>query len=284
VVTRRVVRAGFTLPEALIALTISSVLVLLVGTVFLVQNDFYSHVFLRSQVHENSRAMAELVASEARSMTSGGFIVADSTRVAFHQPMVIAVICGRQGSDVIAHLPGGIAGIDTAAVAGFGVRSASTLWSFYNRTWSQLKRNGGNPPLECYSNGADTTGISSEFVRLRYIDNDTGFTAAQLFGYSIMITRRTEFRFAASSLVPGDRALYWGIYGQTLRELVTGVSGNAHFEFRTAAGWQKVVTGAALANIIGIRVVAETVGRGDTSAQRSYDFGISVDIPLPNTL
>jgi prepilin-type N-terminal cleavage/methylation domain-containing protein len=284
VVTRSRGRAGFTLPEALIALTISSVLVLLVGTVFLVQNDFYSHVFLRTQVQENSRAMAELVASEARSMPAGGFIVADSTRMAFYQPMVIAVICGRQGSDVIAHFPGGIDGVDTSDVAGFGVRNPSTLWSFYSRTWSQLKQSGGNPALDCHSNGADTTGIGSQFVRLGYIDNDSGFTTTELFGYSIMITRKTEFRFGPSTLVPGDRALYWGIHGQTLKELVTGVSDDARFEFRIASGWQTVVTGAPLSQIFGIRVVAESVGRGETNAQRNYDFGFSIDIPLPNTL
>lgn len=35
-------RAGFTLVEAIIALTLSSVLVVLVGTVFLVQNQYYA--------------------------------------------------------------------------------------------------------------------------------------------------------------------------------------------------------------------------------------------------
>ena len=87
-------RGGFTLPEALIALTISSVLVLLVGTVFLVQNDFYSHITLRSQVHENARAMNEIVANEIRSVAAGGVMVADSSRLVVRASMVTAAVCG----------------------------------------------------------------------------------------------------------------------------------------------------------------------------------------------
>jgi prepilin-type N-terminal cleavage/methylation domain-containing protein len=285
VVNRAEDRGGFTLPEAIIALTISSVLVLLVGTLFRVQNDFFSHVFLRSQVQENARSTAETIATELRSVGANGFLLADSTRMAFYSPLAIGMVCGAESNDVVIHLPGGIAALDTTEVGGFAYRNPSTRWSYYEHTWSQLKLTGGAPAATCYANGADTTGVSSEFVRLAYVDNDTGFSLAALRGASIAIVRKTEFKFAQSQLVEGDRALYWGTYGGTLRELVTGVSEDAHFEFRYfSTTWAKYATGTNLANVDAVRVVAESIGRGETSGQLNYDFGFTVDIPLPNAL
>lgn len=282
--SRAAARGGFTLPEAIIALTISSVLVLLVGSVFLVQNDFYSHVFLRSQVQENARATTELVASELRSVPGGGFIVADSGRMVFRSPMAMALVCGSIGNHVVAHIPGGAAGMDTTDVGGFGWLDPSTgQWRYYDRTWAQLRRD--RAATLCYQNGADTTGISSEFVRLAYVDNDTGESVSDLLGATLLFFRKTEFRFGASQLVSGDRALYWGVYGRTLRELVTGVSPDAHFEFRTnGTTWSRWVGGGSLPSIDAVRVDVRSMGRGETSRQLTYDFGITVDIPLPNAL
>ena len=276
-------RAGFSLPEALIALTISTVLVMLAGTVFLVQNDYYGHVLLRSQVQENARAMTEMVATEVRSIGAGGFIVADSSRLVIRVPMVTALVCGRQGSDVMVHVPGGLASITTAEVSGFG-HLASGTWSYYDNTWGQLLKTGGNPRQECSSNGADTVGVSAEFFRFDEVSNDTGITAANLLGATLMIYRETELKLDASTLVSGDRALYRGEYGGTLTELATGLSSGAHFEYWTGSAWSKAVTGATLASITRVRLVAQSQGLGETSQQATYDFGWTVDIPLANAL
>ena len=282
--TRRT--AGFTLPEALIALTISSVLVLLVSTVFLVQNDFYSHILLRSQVQENARTMSELVGSEIRALASGSMIVADSSRLVARANIVTGLVCGTQGSDVIVYLPGGSTAFDTTDVAGFGYRNPSTgAWTYYSRTWSQLKQPGGVPGLQCALQGADTTGAISHFVRMDHIDSDTGVSGATLAssGSVIMLFRQTEFRFNNSLLVSGDRALFWGLYGQTLKEVVTGMSSDAHFEYRTGVNtWSKAIASGSLANVNGVRIVAQSIGKGETSQQATYSFGWSVDIPLAN--
>ena len=278
-------RGGFSLPETFIALTISSVLILLVGGVFLVQNDFYSHVLLRSQVQENARALSEVVATEVRSVAPGAVILADSTRLVIRSPMVTALICGDQGSDVIAHVRGGISSITTSEVAGFGHRDPLTgTWNHYDLTWAQMEGSGGNPPNRCKNKGADISGASSEFIRLERIDNETGIDEDDLLGHVIMIFRETEFRFDPSLLVSGDRALYRGIYGQTLVEFATGVATDARFEFRTGGPtWAKYVAPASLSAIDGIRLVAQSVGKGESSQQLTYDFGWTVDIPLANT-
>jgi Tfp pilus assembly protein PilW len=67
--------------EALVAFTISSALVVMVGAVFLVQNEFFAWILLRSQVQENARSITELVGSEMRSVVANGGILADSSRL-----------------------------------------------------------------------------------------------------------------------------------------------------------------------------------------------------------
>ena len=282
----RIGRSGFTLAEALIALSISSVLIILVGSVFLTQNNFYSHVLLRSQVQENARAVTELVASDVRSLAPGGIILADSTRLVVRAPMATALICGRQGgSDVMVHVSGGLASIDTNEVGGYGYRDPGTgAWTYYDHTWSELYATGGNPAIRCFINGADVSGAWPEFIRMKSVESDTGIDNTVLDDgtHVLIFYRKTEFRFDNSVLVPGDRALFRGIYGSTLVEFATGMATTAQFQYRTGPTWVKYVAPASLSTVDAIRVVAQSVGKGDTSAQLGYDFGWTVDIPLAN--
>jgi prepilin-type N-terminal cleavage/methylation domain-containing protein len=279
-------RAGFSLPEALIALAIASVVVLLVGGVFLAQNDFYSHVLVRTQVQENARAMSELVSTEVRSVVPGGIVTADSAHLQLRSPTVTAFVCATipgMSGDVAAYMPGGVSAIDTAEVAGFGYRDPSTgTWAFYAATWSGIHATGGNPATRCALNGASTSGAASHFVRLEAIDDHTGVPAASLVGSALLIFRRTEFLFDDSELMDGDRALFRKVNGGTGVEFVTGLAEGAHFEYRVGGAWLTSVSSGSVADIDAIRLVAESIGRGDTSDQLTYDFGWTVDIRLPN--
>jgi prepilin-type N-terminal cleavage/methylation domain-containing protein len=278
-------RAGFSLPEALIALTISSILVMLVGAVFLAQNDFYSNVLMRSQVQENARAMSELVATEVRSIGDSAIIVADSSNLVVRAPLAMFSVCGRAGSDVYVHIPGGTSTFATADVSGIGHMKANGTWGWYDVTWATMYSASGNPKQDCFLSGADTTGISGEFYRLKTVDNLAGISATNLFGHTFVLYRKSAFKFDASSLVSGDRALYRGPYGGTLTELATGIAPGAHFEYWTGSAWSKAVTGASnLASITRIRLVAQSEGLGETSQQLNYDFGWTVDIPVANAL
>ena len=275
-------RAGFTMVEALVALTISSALVVMVGAVFLVQNQFFGWLLLRSQVQENARSITELVGSEMRTVAANGVILADSSRMAIRSPIVSAPACGAEGTDSYVHVPGGSASIDEDDVAALGVLDTATgQWTFYDATWAQLEASGGTPAATCEANGADTVGVSSEFLRLKVGTVIGG--AAPAVGTVLMLCRKTEFKFAASVLDPGVRALFRGEYGETLVELATGLDDDAHFEYRYGTTTHyKVVTGSNLPLVAGLRIVAESVGRGDSGARTTFEFGWTVDVPLPN--
>ena len=275
-------RGGFTLIETLVALTLSTVLVLMVGGLFLMQNTFFAWILLRSQVQENARSMTELVGSEVRSVAAGGVILADSTRVVTRSPMVSAVVCGITGTDVYAHVPGGSSSIDTVELAALGVLDDATgAWTFHDATWAQLQGSGGTPAATCATNGADTASVASQFLRLK-VGTVTGGSAPPI-GAVLMLCRKTEFKFAASVLDPGVQALYRGPYGGTLAEFATGLSSDAHFAYRTGTATHYTqVTGANLDLVDGIRIVAQSVGRGESGTRTEYAFGWTVDVPLTN--
>ena len=276
-------RGGFTLVEALVALTISGALVLMVGALFLVQNEFYSWLLLRTQVQENARTITEMVETEIRSVPKGGIVLADSQRVVIRSPMVSAAICGlvAGGVDVWVHIPGGTPAIDQPEVASLGVLDSSTgVWSFWDTAWSNLNSTGTGASAACATNGADTTGASSEYRRLNYYSITMGL--GQI-GNVMMLGRKIEFRIAPSTLNPGTTALYRGNYGSTLTELATGLASNAKFQYRRGSTTHyNSLTGSNLALIDGIRIVAQSTGKGESGARTQYAFGWTVDIPLPN--
>lgn len=275
-------RRGFTLVEATVALTIAGALVIMVGTTFLVQNEFYSWINLRSEVQENARAMTELVSSEVRSVPIGGVVLADSLRLVVRSPMANAFVCGTPtGFQVYAHVPGGMASLETGDVGSLGVLNISNgNWDFYDTNWASLTSSGGTPAGTCANNGADTAGVSAEFLRLKFF-TVTG-TVPSL-GNVMQIGRKTEFRIATSALSSGLTALYRGGYGGTLTEFATGLGSTAHFEYRYGSTtYYKRVTGGNLALIDGIRIVAQSTGQGESGAQSQYSFGWTVDVPLPN--
>jgi hypothetical protein len=264
-------------------MTISGALVIMVAAVFLVQNEFYSWLLLRTEVQENARAMTELMASEIRSVPLGGVVLADSQRVVVRSPMVSALVCGIVlfGAGAYVHVPAGIGAIDPADVGSLGVLDSSTgAWTLYDTSWTSLNAVGGTPAVTCAGNGADTTGISSEFRRIDYL-SVTGSLASV--GKVLMIGRKTEFRIAASTLIPGLTALYRGNYGGTLSEFATGLASDASFQYRygTTTHYSSV-TGGNLALIDGIRIVARSTGRGESGGRTQYAFGWTVDVPLVN--
>ena len=262
-------------------MTISSALIVMVGALFLMQNEFYGWLLLRTEVQENARAMTELVSSEIRSVPRGGVVVADSQRLVVRSPMVSAVVCGTTLFDAYVHVPGGLGAIETAEVGSLGVLDSATgVWTFYDTSWSSLNATGGSPMDSCMNNGADTTGIATEFLRIRYLT--VTFTLPQV-GSVLMIGRKTEFRIAPSTLSPGLSALYRGNYGGTLSEFATGLGSDAKFQYRYGSPTHySSVTGGNLALIDGVRVGARSTGRGESGGVTHYAFGWTVDVPLVN--
>jgi prepilin-type N-terminal cleavage/methylation domain-containing protein len=276
------VRAGFSLVETMIALVLSSIIMILVSTTFLVQSQYYSSQTLRAAAHDNARTVTERMAREIRSVMEDGFLSAGPTSLTIRSPMLLAVVCDRVLNDISVHNEGGEAGIDTDEVAGVGWLNPSTgVWTYRTSTWSYIDQTGGSPATDCAGNGADTNGATGEFHRLRRFNLLYGSTPDA--GEIIMLYRQTTFSIEASALEPGMLGLFRASYGQSAIELATGMDATAQFQYRTGGTtYANSVASSDLDDIDAVRLVAEARKRSQSAGQDDVTFGWSVNIALSN--
>jgi hypothetical protein len=268
--------------EAMVALTISSVLVALIGTVFLVQNRFYADQLKLSTVHDNARTVTQVMGDALRSVMPDGITEAANKEITVRTPMVLTVVCGTTRDGVDVHMEGGEAGLDTAEVAGFALRDATTgAWSYYNALWTNINGPDGHAADHCAGNGADTTGATSEFSGLKGL-GALGPGSPAL-GDILMIFRETRFKIQTSVLDTSTEGLFRASYGDTLIEYVTGLDTSAAFQYRTGGtSYSTSVTSGDLGEIDGVRVVAQASIRPETGTEGDIKYGWSVNFLLPN--
>ncbi len=275
-------RAGFTLIEATVSLLISSVLVILVGTTFLIQNQYYSSQLQMTGVHDNARSATELIATEVRSVMADGVQVAGSHTLIVRTPMMLASVCATSGTLRSVYSDGGASQLDTLEFAGVALRDATTgTWSYINTSWSNIEGSGGTPAADCAGNGADTTGVSGQFYTLQNMASL--FTPGPVLGDLVMFFRETTFVFQTSEMDSTTVGLFRGIYGDSLTEFATGMDTTAAFQYRTGgATYHDTVLGASLANIDVVRIIAEARKRAETGGESDVTFGWSTNIALRN--
>jgi Tfp pilus assembly protein PilW len=275
-------KAGFTLIEATISLLLSSVLVILVGTTFLIQNQYYSSQLQMTGVHDNARSATELIASEVRSVMAGGVKVAGSHTLTVRGPMMLASVCATSGVSVSVYSDGGSSQVDTLEFAGVALRDTTTgSWSYVNTTWSNVKGTGGTPAADCAGNGADTTAVSGQFYSLKNLSGLFG--SSPVLGDLIMLFSESTFVFQTSEMDSTTVGLFRGIYGDPLTEFATGMDTTAAFQFRTGgATYHDTVLAASLANIDVVRIIAEARKRAETGGESDVTFGWSTNIALRN--
>jgi len=273
-------RGGFTLVEALVAMTISTVVILLVASLFLVQSDYYSWMRDRARIQDAARSVLERVADEVRSMPPGAALVADSTRFAFRQPLAFGVVCGFVGADHAVHVPGGTSDLDTDEIDGVGVRADDGSWSFADASWAAIDRSGSGAPA-CEAEGADTSGATSDFERMADLGSTTGVATGV--GSIVILYAELELRFQPSTLDPQSWALYRGPFGGSLVEFATGMDPDAHFAYRTGgASFVSSATGSDLADIDGLRIYGAAVGNPTASARGRAEIELVGDVLLRN--
>jgi hypothetical protein len=274
---------GFTLVEAIIALTLSSVLVVLVSTVFLVQNQYYALQLERSATQDNARVVTETVASEIRSIMEGGVVLAQNKRLVVRSPIVLGVVCAHSsGSRVAVQIRGGDANLDTDEVSGVALRDSLTgTWNYRDAGWSSMHQTSGSPAADCAANGADTVGATGDYHRFRRFN--TFFGGLPALGSVVMFYRNVEYEFDTSEMDVTTTALFRGMYGDDLVEFATGMDASAGFQYRTGGStYANTVSGGSLANIDAIRIVAQARRRPETGGVDDVTFGWAVNVFLRN--
>jgi len=276
----RAERSGFTLVETLIALVLSSFMIVLVSHTFLVQNEFYATQTLRAGAQDNVRSATELLASEIRDVAAGGVVVAGARTLTIRSPMTVGILCDINGSsnngDVMTQ--GGEAAVETDEVAGLALRIGST-WSFVNATWGSVNGSDATSARNCFSNGADTVGARDDFHRLTNLNTVfSELTPTQ--GDAVMVFRETTFTIRQSQLDPTTLALYRQPYSGNAVEFATGMDTTAQFQFRTIGGSFVDSLTSELSNVDAVRIVVETLEPAPTGGADDVRFGWSVTVPL----
>ncbi len=279
-------RGGFTLVEAIVALTLTSLLVILVATTFLVQNRYYAVQLARTTAQDNARMVTEMVASELRGLTDSAVVVAANRQLVVRSPMVLAAVCAQVPSParIVVQMDGGEAGLTEDEVTGFGVRGADGVWSYYDiPRWKEISSPSSAAAANCYANGADTVGIRGDFRRLDRIDDYHGSWPPN--GTVMMIYRTVEYRIQTSTMDPTTLGLFRGLYGETLVELATGLDSSSGFLYRTGgSSYATSVSGAAsLGQIDAVRIVAQARTRPRAGGAEDVTYGWGVNVHLRNS-
>lgn len=273
-------QSGFTLVETLIALVLSSIIIVLVSHTFLVQNQFYATQTQRVRAQDNVRAATELLASEIRNVSVGGIVVAGARTLTIRSPMTVGIFCDINGSSNNGEVmtQGGEAAVETDEVAGLALRIGST-WSFVNVTWASVNGGDASSARNCFRNGADTVGARDDFHRFTNLNTVfSGLAPAQ--GDAVMVFRETTFTIRQSQLDPTRLALYRQPYDGDAVEFATGMDTTAQFQFRTTGGSFVDSLTSGLTNVDAVRIVVDAVQPAPTGGAEDVRFGWSVNVPL----
>lgn len=266
----------------MIALVLSSVVVILVSGTFLVQSQYYSSQTRSVGVHDNARVATARVAGEIRSMMDDGFVVAGARTMTIRSPIVLAAVCGRSGNDVFVHFEGGEVGLDVDEVAGVAVRNGSTgAWTYRSTTWATVDGGSSGAAAACAGNGADTSWAVSEFHEL---DNlETLGASVPNRGDLLMLFRETTFRIQASVLDTMTMGLFRQRYGESLVEFASGMDTTAQFQYRTGGTtYADTIVGSAVNDIDAVRIVADARLPARSGMQQDVTFGWSVNVAVRN--
>jgi len=276
-------RAGFTLVEAIVALVLSTVLVILVGTTFMVQNQYYAVQVEQSAAQDNARMVTELISSELRSIGKGALVTAGNKTLVVRSPIVMAAVCANGvGPKYSVYVGGGESSIDTDEVAGVGLLNPLfNTWEYADETWSNIYK-AGHAQAYCAVTGADTTAAGDTFFDL--------FKLSKLFsidppvGSILMLYRKVTYSFAPSGMDPTTFALYRGVQGGETLEFATGMDASAQFLYRRTGtpGYVTSVTGTGLATIDAIRIEAQARRRPRAGGVDDVTYGWGVNVMLRN--
>jgi prepilin-type N-terminal cleavage/methylation domain-containing protein len=265
-------RSGFTLLEAIIAMSIASLLVILVSQVFLSQNEFYAKAVGRNFADDAVRTTAEFLGAELRGSVAGGVVVATQRQAVLRSAIGVGGICDVSGSDVRLYMPG-ISDADTTEAKGYATRDSVGDWVFTATAWGTLLSGiGASPADDCEDEGVDTTGARNDFVEFQI--------SSMSLGDLVMLYRETNYEIKASALDESFLALYRGENGGTGVELATGLMAPSQFEYLVGSTWYTAPGSSRLDSISEIRVTVEATGDGDSTATDGYSASVTFRVPL----
>jgi len=244
-------RPGFTLVEMLVALTLTAIIGGAITALFVTQERSFDTQTKLQSARDVSRGARNLITSELRMLDrDSGVVYAAPDTLVLRVPYAMGVACGLAGGLVVSVLPVDSAMIAYSAYAGYAVRDFAT--GRYQYLTKDAEPATGAVSV-CTAAGVDTV-AGGQTLQL-----SPGVDAGP--GAPVMLWQVVRYYFAASTQVPGRRALYRGLPGLNLtEEVVAPFADDAHFEFYVDGGVvPDTVAPASLASLTGIELVLNSL-------------------------
>ena len=264
-------RPGFTLAETLVTLMIMGIVATALTRLMVGQSQFFNEQSSMMNARSVSRSPTNLMMSELRMIeTGGGVVAASKDSITIRVPYRMGIICANAGVTTVSFLPVDSAVNAAAALSGYAWRDSTTGRYSYVSSGVSL------------GTGASATCTA---VRITPITNGQVRTVtppaplAAVSGTPLFLYQTITYRFANSTTMPGNRALFRSVVASGLTdELVVPFDTAAKFRFyslnaRTAAD----APPSPLSDLRGVELVLPAINeRSSRSGTRTSSYTTSV--------
>ncbi|TFG65109.1 MAG: type II secretion system protein [Gemmatimonadales bacterium] len=270
--------AGFTLVEALVALTITGIVSSALISLLVGQSRFYDRTDDQLNAEQVVQATFDLVSAEVRMASATDLLAASADSVSFRFDLLRGIVCDSTAADeaaVYVYDRTTNAGL-TGSFAGTAVSGPYEETFEYADNWNPTPTaTGSGPKATCTASGAPGTAPDSDYLRI------TGWTAALtgdvpergalMRGYGSL-----TYRFAASTFFTTRTALWRGT-----QELVGPFDSGAAFSYvMSDATVRASVAGSSLDSVVAVRMTATATGEG--SNPHNISRQVNFDVPFRN--
>ena len=241
------VRAGLSLIENLVALTLLGIIGLSIQRTFTSQARLADLQVKRLDARAVSRAPVNLLMSEARMVETGsGVVAASGSSITLRVPIAMGIVCGTSGSStVLSLMPVDSVVLASAAVSGAAYREPSGAYA-YSEGATTVSSGGGTT-----CNTASITTVSGGQTVLV----SPQLPAAATAGPAAFIYQRVRYEFATSTIIAGRVGLWRTLEASgATEEIAAPFDGSSRFRFYRSDNDTSDIVVPPLAEIRGLEL------------------------------
>jgi len=268
-------RAGFTLIELMIALTILGIIGVAATKMLTAQGRFYDKMTNSRSARNIARSGMNILLSDLRMVQDSGGVdsaTTDGKLMRVLVPYRFGLVCGTSGTiTTVSMLPSDSATTAQSVYAGFAWRDATTGRYHYvtptHPTSTDAPATAGTPAT-CTGSGAGQAQIRTVSVNGRsgqLLDLNapaaTGATATA----PVFFWERISYSFKASTAYPGYYGLYRNVQGGTNEELLAPFDTSSRFRYYETGDDTSRTTVPGVSVIRGVDIVLNSLSPKTTS-------------------
>jgi prepilin-type N-terminal cleavage/methylation domain-containing protein len=247
--TRRRRRAGFTLPELLVALVMTAIVGAAAMRLFVAQSRFFDTHVKQQSARAVSRSAVNSVLSDLRMVEApNGVTAATTSSITVRVPYAFGVVCATTATyTTVAFMPVDSLTLASAALSGYAWRGSNGAYTLAETAVSTAT-----------GSAATCTGASISPVTGGAVLNvSPAMPAGATAGTPVYLFQRVKYEFASSAQYAGRTGLFrTPIATGVAEEIAAPFDATAGFEFYDQnAGGSSSATVPAVANIRGIELV-----------------------------